>query len=108
MGRRRLLRKGEGDILGGRPNPFSSLPLVLAFAKKDPVLLHPWEGNTNHCTSFLTPQSQLETLPDVAVRQSPALLQQQPHLWPEFHVEILAISTINMDKQWHLSQISHG
>lgn len=45
--------------------------------------------------------------PDVAVRQSPALLQQQPHLWTELHVEILAVSAVNVDEQWRLSQIFH-
>lgn len=50
----------------------------------------------------------MEKLPDVAVRQSPALLQKQPHLWAELHVQILAISTVNMNEQRHLFQIFHG
>lgn len=66
------------------------------------------KNKSPHVFSYSTKSTWRETLPDVAVRQSPALLQQQPHLWPELHVEILAISTINMDEQWHLSQISHG
>lgn len=60
MGRRRLLRKDDGDILGGPPHPFSSFPLQLVGAKKDPVLLHPWEVTTNDYASFLTPQRQLD------------------------------------------------
>lgn len=39
-----------------------------------------------------------DKLPDVAVGQSPALLQEQPFLWAELHVEILAISAVDMDQ----------
>lgn len=43
-------------------------------------------------------------LPDVTVCQSPTLFQQQPFLWAELHVEISAISSINMDQQRRPSQ----
>lgn len=39
----------------------------------------------------------LDVLPDVAVGQSPALLQEQPFLWAELHVEISAVSSVDMD-----------
>lgn len=49
-----------------------------------------------------------EKVPDVAVGQSPALLQKQPGLWAELHAHILAISTVNVRKQWRRSQLFHG
>lgn len=46
-------------------------------------------------------------LPDVAVGQSPALLQQQPFLWAELHVQISTVSAVDVDQQWPMSHRLH-
>lgn len=60
-----------------------------------------------HVFSYSTMSVRCEKVPDVAEGQSPALLQEQPALWAELHVQILAVSTVNVDKQGHRSQLFH-
>lgn len=46
------------------------------------------------------------SVPDMAVGQSPVVLQQQPFLRTEGHVEVQAVSTVYMEQEWNIIQIS--
>lgn len=74
--------------------------------KNPDLLLHTSKRHFPAISSSTT-STWLDMIPDVAVGQSPALLQQQPFLWAELHVEISAISSVDMDQQWRLSQTLH-
>ncbi len=50
----------------------------------------------------------LDMLPDVAVGQCPALFQQQKSLWAELHVQISAISSVDMGQKRRLAQVFHS
>ena len=49
-------------------------------------------------------------LPDVAVGQDPAQIQQQPALWTEVHVEVPAVGPVHVEQQGGPLQTpcSHG